>query len=760
MGKSWYDRIDLLTASLGLAKTAADLLTKDLRVFVRQAYDGDQETISHLRDDQIQKCAADFLHKINTDSAHPYPLPEAISQDKLQEVFTRIIKRQCINLRHMRNKRPKIKITMRQKSTKRQPDPHDFHPASLRQKAEQQNWLDVSSDDDDSSDSDDATDADDGDGSGRSDDFDNFHGMLDPGDLSADDDFSMSATQLSASPEPVRSHSRRLDGKSASSTAGKRKAVDTEEGANKRPRAESGSTNKTTPPTKVSKADEEWAREIKRYLKNCKYSLERDLTNLRFEAAQQILSQPLGRGGDPMPYLAIVSREARFNLRHYEDNARHTVYILKLSVYAVDETRPLHSKFLITRKGFTHAAAKEAFLGWHFDQPDDPVAIVGIPVHTPASETGGSFLSLKTGTASVAGPQPATPVDATASNTYATWTSKFGGGYHMQGKVSEPTDTVPGRQTVSHSKEQGPRQAVLDTIGIGNPLTSNSLHLATTPSHTSDKKVLSDAGCGTGSCPTAINGTDKGTISMTGMITLLSDPEVAKPRVSQHHLHLAGVSNGSNRFSTTALAFTIPRLGVSSGPVAASTQAIQSIPVDQMSKETKIDLTIEPQASTPPTPQAQPYMDAIVTKIAEMIANHRQPTRCSQTQTSPLPYTSSAGSQTESPFSPLATVSMSSESIPPPSRSSSTTPHPVQSQPTHPLNNTKKPPLHVSISDVRPHVLFWHKKQREVARCRQKAVIANDEDAREDYRTYEDEIAFVSVILETLFGSRDVVSEA
>lgn len=41
----------------------------------------------------------------------------------------------------------------------------------------------------------------------------------------------------------------------------------------------------------------------------------------------------------------------------------------------------------------------------------------------------------------------------------------------------------------------------------------------------------------------------------------------------------------------------------------------------------------------------------------------------------------------------------------------------------------------------------------------QKAVIANDEDAREDCRTYKDEVAFVSVILETLYGLRDVVAE-
>ena len=246
---------------------------------------------------------------------------------------------------------------------------------------------------------------------------------------------------------------------------------------------------------------------------------------------------------------------------------------------------------------------------------------------------------------------------------------------------------------------------------------------------------------------------------MTGMTTLLSDPEVAKPHVSQHHLHLAGVPDRPTRLHTTALAFTIPRLGLSSGPVSASTQAIQSIPVDKMSKETKIDLTIEPQASTIARPQAQPYTDAIITNVAELIAGYRQLTRCSETQTSPLPYTSSAGSQTESTFSPLSTVLMSSEPIPPPSPSSSTTSHRTQSLLTHPTGNTKKTPLHVSISDVRPHVLFWHKKQREVARCRQNAVLANEEDAREDYRTYEDEIAFVSVILETLYGSRDVVSE-
>ena len=371
------------------------------------------------------------------------------------------------------------------------------------------------------------------------------------------------------------------------------------------------------------KGDGEWGRVLKRYLKDCKYTLERDLTDLRFEPAQQILSRPLGRGNDPMPYLIISAREARFNLRHFEDNARNTVYILKISVHAVDKTQPLESTFKIIRKGFSHAAAKEAFLGWHFDQPDDPSVTYGVPIDIPISESVCSFLSLKTGTASVPSSHPATPVDANASNSYAT--SKLGGRDFMEDKVLDPESTVPGPQTVSLSKEQGPKPSVRDDIVVRNPVANNILHSATTPSHDGGKKVSPATVGSPGSCPTASSSTGKGTLSMTGMITLLSDPEVAKPHVSQHHLHLAGVSNRTNRLHTTGLAFTIPRLGLSSGPVAASTQAIRNIPVNQMSKETKIDLTIEPQASTIARPQAQPYTDAIITKVAELIAGYRQP---------------------------------------------------------------------------------------------------------------------------------------
>ena len=488
MGKSSYDRIDLLTASLDLSKTAADALTKGLRAFVRQAYQDDEKTIYYLRDDQIQECATDFLGDNDLgENDYNLPLPEAMSQDKLKEVLLRIIRRQRINLRNMRNRQPKFKTSVRRRSTKRQPNPHDFHPATIGKPTDTTDCDIRSDDDDDSSNSDNADDADDADDSDGPDDFDDFDGMLDPGDRSDDHDFTMSEPPLSASPEPVRSRPRRLDRKFAGPTAEKRKAEDIREGANKRPRGGYGSTETTASPTKVLKGDGEWARVLKRYLKDCKYSLERDLTDLRFEPAQEILSRPLGRGSDPMPYLIMIAREARFNLRHFEDNARNTVYILKISVHGVDKTQSLESTFKIIRKGFTYAAAKQAFLGWHFDQPDDPSVTYGVPIDIPITESVCSFLSLKTGTASVPCSHPATPVVTKVSDTCTI--SKLGGRDYKEDMVLDPESTVPGRQTVSHSKEQGPNPGVRGTIVVRNPVTKDISHSATTSTHDGGKKV-------------------------------------------------------------------------------------------------------------------------------------------------------------------------------------------------------------------------------------------------------------------------------
>ena len=513
-----------------------------------------------------------------------------------------------------------------------------------------------------------------------------------------DSEFSVARSPISPSPQPARSHPRTQDGKYSASTSGKRGAEESEDRSNKRPRPEFPNLNNTSRDRAVPKADEEWIKVIRNYLKDCKYSLEDDLADLQFEPMQQVVSKNLTRNDDPMPHLAIVSREAHFNIRHYTEVAKHTVYILKLSVYAIDRTRALHSTYQIVRKPFTRAAAKEPFLGWHFDQPDGQGLIAKALGNAPATDDTNCFLSLKTPT-STAQPAQGTKVVETA----------------------DPEDKL-------HAIKDAPDQST-ETDKTNTGMAASSSFKSQCAKNASEPVE-----------------TTKAPNIMTGMITQLWDREMPCKHVSRQHSHTAVDTKRASPPPNATLHFTIPAMGLSSCatiPRGINTEHIPSRKQD-LSPSNIIDLTTEPEHSSPSKPPTLPYTTAVLTKVAEMIASYCQSTKSSSTQTT----------------SPTTTHTVSTQ-LPcePPPAAPRTNPTPAAHSPqcTDPSHAPFKSSHRLSMAAIKSHAKWWREEKLKLARSRYEAAVANKVEEEESWLKMEDRAIFVCVVLEALEGLRGVV---
>ena len=736
-GKLVYEAIGPLKSSLGLGEAAADAIVDDIRVFVRTAYHNDESIVSKLSDHQIQQCATNFLCEKDFNRNHSLPSLEACSGTNFQVIIMRIIKSQCVNLGKAADTRNK---KLKEKNVRRSIDEgrvrQALYPAPVTKRVGNVGW-DANSDGHDYDDSDDVDPG------------------THPGDY-GDDDFNMSAHASKTSPGPERSYSRNSDGKFAALTSRKRKAEGSGNSTKKRFMPEDHATDNAATTTHVPKGDEEWVKVIKGYLENCKDSSKYDLTKLRFEPVQQILSQSLGRNECPMPHLAIVSREARFNLRDYKDTARHTIYVLKLSIYAVDPTRPLHSTYQIVRKPFKLVAAQDPFLSWYFDHPDDSGPNIQTEIDTSGSKNAGSFLSLKIGAASLPSSQFATPI---GSQIYEL------AGSHCTEKdaLDYASVAISNRQSLSHTNRQAhsSESGVNDTVVVKLPVKTSVSQSATTPSGTDNRKNSLGAFCGTVSSKTAAEEAGRARNSMTGMITLLKDPEVVPVHGSQQPLHLAGTSERHNQVEMHTQDFTIPRLRLYSAPVPNLNQDTQSTSASsgEISSKIMTDLNSGPQPSPSPKRRAQPYTDSVIAKVAQMIAAYRQPTASSETQTTPSGSISTAGTQTVGTNCPPPMPMTLDKSMASPSPSSSTTLDATQPECTSSKLNPTNLPLQVSKSDVLCNLMYWRAKQRELSQRRDEAIIANKRDTQREYRADEERIDFVRKVLETLYEPRGVMPE-